>query len=75
MGFYTSYGRYVDRYEGMEIAYLAGQVSERVALDKSWWEKDFCNSWDADGNLMNGKEYWEKRDTHKYNMLISENLY
>lgn len=25
-GFYTSKGRFVDRYEGMKIAYLSGQV-------------------------------------------------
>ena len=35
-GFYTSKGRYVDRYEGMEIAYNAGQVDEYRALDKEW---------------------------------------
>lgn len=32
-GFYTSRGRYVDRYEGMKIAYEAGQVTADVALD------------------------------------------
>lgn len=31
-GFYTSKGRYVNRYEAMEIAYNAGQVSETVAI-------------------------------------------
>ena len=33
-GFYTSKGRYVDRYEAMEIAYKCGQVSAEVALTK-----------------------------------------
>jgi hypothetical protein len=33
-GFYTSKGRYVDRYEAMEIAYKCGQVSAEVALNK-----------------------------------------
>lgn len=33
-GFYTSKGRYVNRYEGMEIAYNCGQVTEDVAFDK-----------------------------------------
>ena len=28
-GFYTSHGRFVDRKEAMEIAYKAGQVSEK----------------------------------------------
>lgn len=31
-GFYTSKGRYVDRYEAMEIAYKCGQVSAEIAL-------------------------------------------
>lgn len=31
-GFYTSYGRYVDRYEGMKIAVEAGQVSQSRGL-------------------------------------------
>lgn len=29
-GFYTSKGRFVDRYEGMKIAYEAGQYTKRV---------------------------------------------
>ena len=35
-GFYTSKGRYVDRYEAMKIAYEAGQVTEEVAFSKKW---------------------------------------
>jgi hypothetical protein len=31
-GFYTSKGRFVDRYEGMRIAYESGQVSEDIAF-------------------------------------------
>lgn len=67
-GFYTSKGRYVDRYEGMEIAYNAGQVNEEVALSKAWHNiKINCvNEPDTD---------WDKKDTHKFNMLCSENLY
>ena len=62
-GFYTSKGRYVDRYEGMEIAYNAGQVNEHRALDKSWLETPLF--------------YKENKiiDTHKFNMLFSEDLY
>lgn len=32
-GFYTSYGRFVDRYEAMEIAYNCGQVDREKAFD------------------------------------------
>lgn len=31
-GFYTSRGRFVDRREGMKIAYEAGQVNEKTAI-------------------------------------------
>ena len=46
-GFYTSKGRFVDRYEGMEIAFNAGQVSERIALHKSDIK---LNATDENGN-------------------------
>lgn len=37
-GFYTSKGRFVDREEGMKIAYAAGQVSkERAFLANGDW--------------------------------------
>jgi hypothetical protein len=32
-GFYTSKGRYVNRYDGMLIAYESGQVSKSIAFD------------------------------------------
>ena len=60
-GFYTSKGRYVDRYEGMEIAYNAGQVNEHRGLDKAWTKCDLF----ADKPI---------KDTHKFNMLFSEDL-
>lgn len=72
-GFYTSKGRFVDRYEAMELAYLAGQVSEDTALNKRWY-KPPCQMYDEEGNLID-EEYSRKRDTHKYNMLFSEDLY
>lgn len=70
-GFYTSKGRFVDRYEGMEIAYLAGQVSEKTALSKEWHNIKL-NCIDKDGNPAPDIE---TVDTHKYNMLFSEDLY
>lgn len=62
-GFYTSKGRFVDRYEGMEIAYNAGQVDETRALDKSWMNNPLF------------KDEPIKEDLHKFNMLFSEDLY
>ena len=49
-GFYTSKGRYVDRYEGMEIAFNAGndkwteqtKRSARVSFD-SFMDEDACD--------------------------------
>jgi hypothetical protein len=68
-GFYTSKGRFVNRVEGMEIAYLAGQVSAHRALNKSWVDSPI-QFLDADGNPQPKKEY-----KHKYNLLFSEDLY
>lgn len=58
-GFYTSKGRFVDRYEGMMIAYKAGQVDEKTAFNST-----YINS-----NVENIS------DKEKYNKLYSEDLY
>lgn len=65
-GFYTSKGRFVNRYEGMEIAYNAGQVSEDTALKKDWHNKRKESFLGID---------FDKIDKEKYNMLFSEHLY
>ena len=67
-GFYTSKGRFVDRYEGMKIAYEAGQVSEETAFSKKWHNIKL--------NLTD-KELTDLdiADTEKYNKLFSEDLY
>ena len=62
-GFYTSKGRFVDRYEGMKIAYEAGQVDEEIALNKSWM------------NIPLSKDDTIKEDVYKFNKLFSEDLY
>ncbi len=67
-GFYTSKGRYVDRYEGMEIAFNAGQVSEKIALRKSDIK---LNATDENGNPID----WDTLKKHKFNPLFSEDLY
>ena len=67
-GFYTSKGRFVDRYEAMKIAYEAGQVSEEVAFSKKWH--------DIKLNITDGDNVdWDIADTEKYNKLFSEDLY
>ena len=67
-GFYTSKGRYVDRYEGMEIAFNAGQVSEEVALQKSDIKIDIVDEYGCPIDLGTLPK-------HKFNMLFSEDLY
>jgi len=41
-GFYTSYGRFVSRTEGMRIAYEAGQVDEKRA---KWTKEQIEDPW------------------------------
>lgn len=65
MGFYTSTGRYVDRFEAMEIAYNAGQVSEMIAKRKPEIKINFIGETTDDMII----------DDKKFNPLISEDLY
>ena len=67
-GFYTSKGRFVDRYEAMKIAYEAGQVSEEVAFSKKWHDikLNIADKDSVDCDIA---------DTEKYNKLFSEDLY
>lgn len=39
-GFYTSKGRFVNRIEGMEIAYVAGQVDDETYKHKKLFSED-----------------------------------
>ena len=72
-GFITSKGRFVDRWQGMELALLAGQVDEERAINKDWsgdeeYMKDFQNQ----------IPHWrggEERNKCKYRMMYSEDLY
>ena len=67
-GFYTSKGRFVDRYEDMKIAYEAGQVSEETKKKKKWHNIKL--------NLTDKElTHWHIADTEKYNKLFSEDLY
>ena len=72
-GFITSEGRFVDRWQGMELAYLAGQVDEKRALNKDWngdeeYMKDFQNQ-------VPHYRGGEERNKCRYRMMYSEDLY
>lgn len=64
-GFYTSKGKYVDRHEGMRIAYECGQVSEYIALDKSYLSIQLSINGSTEPTI----------DNEKFNQLFSEDLY
>lgn len=70
-GFYTSKGRWVNRYDGMKIAFEAGQVSEDKAYIKDL--TDFDKK--VFGIDSDDKDYWRKRTGGIYAPLFSEDLY
>lgn len=72
-GFLTSEGRFVDRWQGMKIAYEAGQVDERRAFrDPERLESDAI----GDKELMEGEpQHRTGRMCGRYNMMYSEDLY
>ena len=63
-GFYTSKGRFVDRIEGMRIAYECGQVTAEIAFSKEWQHIKL--------NVIPDRKLVDKE---KYNRLFSEDLY
>ena len=72
-GFITSEGRFVDRWQGMELAFLAGQVDEKTAINENWdgdeeYMKDFQNQ-------TPHYRGWDERNKCKYRMMYSEDLY
>ena len=72
-GFLTSEGRFVDRWQGMKIAYEAGQVDEKRAFrSEERIEEDAI----SDRELMDGEpQHRSGRMCGKYNMMYSEDLY
>ncbi len=72
-GFLTSEGRFVDRWQGMKIAYEAGQVDEKRAFrSEERIEEDAI----SDRELMDGEpQHRTGRLCGKYNMMYSEDLY
>ena len=71
-GFLTSRGRFVDRWQGMKIAYEAGQVDEKRAFRTfGRTEEDI-----TDEELMNSEpKYRSGKERGRYNMMYSEDLY
>ena len=65
MGFYTSYGRFVNRVEGMKIAYEAGQVDKEIAF----WDEKSINFFTELGCSCEGVSAGDLAP------LASENLY
>ena len=57
-GFYTSKGRFVNRVEGMEIAYNAGQVDEKTALGREWLKITLKS---ADGEVRGSFRFLDTR--------------
>ena len=72
-GFITSEGRFVDRWQGMKIAYEAGQVDEKRAFrNEERIEKDAI----SDRELMEGEpQHRSGKMCGRYNMMYSEDLY
>ncbi len=72
-GFITSEGRFVDRWQGMKIAYEAGQVDEKRAFrNKERIEEDAI----SDRELMEGEpQHRSGKMCGRYNMMYSEDLY
>lgn len=71
-GFLTSQGRFVDRWQGMAIAYLAGQVP---------YERAKCKNYE--GEYVDNEEFLQqvprhrtsRKDGNGWNMMYSEDLY
>lgn len=72
-GFITSEGRFVDRWQGMKLAYEAGQVDKERAFKPKERLHDEAIS---DEELMEGEpQYRSGKMCGKYNMMYSEDIY
>lgn len=72
-GFITSKGNFVDRWQGMKLAYEAGQVDEQRAFRPIERLHDEAIS---DEELMEGEpQYRSGKMCGRYNMMFSEDLY
>lgn len=71
-GFLTSRGRFVDRWQGMELAYLAGQVNEERAKNKKY-TGEYVDSEVFQSQVPH--ERHTSNDGNGWNMMYSEDLY
>ena len=72
-GFLTSEGNFVDRWQGMKLAYEAGQVSAKRAFRN---KEDIESDAVTDKELMAGEPQYRSGNLRgRYNMMYSEDLY
>lgn len=78
-GFYTSKGRFVDRYEGMKIAIESGQVPKSKGLITKESEarmSEFDSIFSKDTIIDDSKDYKGNPEYYRsYYQLFSEDLY
>lgn len=71
-GFLTSKGNFVDRWQGMKIAYEAGQVTEEQAI-RTW---EITDEDISDEELMASEPHYRRGpDRGRWRMMYSEDLY
>ena len=70
--FLTSRGRFVDRWQAMELAYLSGQVDYDRAKKKDY-EGEYVDTADFQKQIPHNRHI--TKDYNGYNMLYSEDLY
>ena len=71
-GFLTSRGRFVDRWQAMELAYESGQVDYKTANRESY-TGEFVDSEVFQSQVPH--ERYSSNDGNGWNMLFSEDLY
>lgn len=71
-GFLTSKGRFVDRWQAMELAYNAGQVTEEKAFRENYNGVRFTSE---EFQSQEPHERWSKQDGNGWNMMYSEDIY
>ena len=71
-GFLTSRGRFVDRWQGMALAYLAGQVDYKRAKNKEY-TGEYVDYEDFQKQVPH--ERHTNNDGNGWNMMYSEDLY
>ena len=71
-GFLTSEGRFVDRWQGMQVAYEAGQVDEKRAKKKDYNGEKYTSE-----EFQNQVPRYRHSETdgNGWNMMYSEDLY